>query len=132
MEKVTLSATIFLVILVAILLVAPNDRQLENQPVKLFELQMYSTELENVHNLRITSDAVLEITYEDEAGHGVVHQFINLKAGNVVLVEDEEFDPEKVLISDARHGGLRVTISKSLNLNLPDQAVNSTLRPRSP
>lgn len=130
MEKVALCAIIFLVILIAILFIVPNEQMEGHQRSQVIEIQRHSSDLINVQDILVTPEGLLCITYADETGLRTFHHFVNLKASNVTLVEDEEFEPEKILISDTFHGGLEITVAKSLNLNLSPFATNSdSLKP---
>ncbi|QDV19505.1 hypothetical protein Pan153_41710 [Gimesia panareensis] len=127
MEKVTLSAIIFLVILIAILFITPDDAQRDGQQGQGIEMMRHASDLMNVHDVKITPEGVLQMSYVDETGYLTSHHFINLKSGNVILVEDEEFAPERVMLTDTLHGGLKVTVAKSLNLNLPPSTAKTSL-----
>jgi hypothetical protein len=129
MEKVTLSAIIFLVILIAILFIAPEDEQGVGPQGSSVEIKRHASDLLNVHDVKITPEGVLQMSYLDDTGFLTSHHFINLKSGNVILVEDEEFTPERVMLTDTLHGGLKVTVAKSLNLNLPPSTAKTPLSP---
>lgn len=119
MEKTILSAIISLVILIALMFIIPDDNALDSELAKTVNLQRHASDLMNVKDVHLTPEGVLQISYVDDTGLTTSHHFINLKSRNVILVEDEEFEPERIQISDIAHGGLKITIAKSLKLMLP-------------
>ncbi|WP_417390490.1 hypothetical protein [Gimesia sp.] len=127
MEKVALSAVVFLVILIAILFLVPDERSAENREAQSVVIQRQASELLDIENLEVTSDGILQFTRRDETGLRTFHHFINVKSGNIVIIEDEEFEPQRIMMSDTVNGGLEITVAKSLNLNL-----SSTQQRRSP
>lgn len=115
MERIAFSLIAILLIFVAILFVTPQEQQsAETQTVKI---QRHTIELNQVENVRITPEGILRFSRRDGNHLRKMHYFINLKAGNVTLIEDEEFARDRIQMSDTIHGGLQITLASSLNLN---------------
>ncbi len=92
---------------------------LQSEPTRMSEAtKRRSPEMLKVRQIILLPDGILHITCFKEMGMQTCHHFINIRAGNIVLVEDDNMRPELVLLSQTPQGGLEITVSRSWNLNL--------------
>jgi len=115
MDRIAFTLIAVLLIFMALLFVTPQEQQ--SAELLTVKIQRHTIELQQVENVRITREGTLRFTSSYGNHLQKKHYFINLKAGNVTLVEDDEFAPGRIQLTDTIHGGLQITLASSLGLD---------------
>ena len=118
MGKMTQGALLLLGAQIAMLLLIPEPLPQSSQPKPTPASARRPPELLNVRKVELLPEGLLRITYVESMGLRTFHHFINVKSGNMILIEDENIRPEQVLLSQTRQGGLEITVSHTWNLDL--------------
>lgn len=125
MGKIFLMAIILLSTQISILLMIPEEHLQTREPELPIASRRKPPESLTVRQVELSPDGILRITYVKEMGMQTFHHFINVRSGNVILVEDDDLRPKLVLIAETLQGGLEITVSRSWNLDL-DQFKQAT------